>query len=471
MIVEGKGGVNGDTVHHYGRGKEVDIRKVGTHSYHEHGVLDGNITLKDGRLVLEKGSVATSIRINTTAEDITNGQTAIYVENALNPNVPIIVEEDVKAAIDSKIGAVAFTNQEMVAEINDNSVATIGGTSYTSIENAVDAAKNGETVIMSRPILQSEQSNQNIIARYGNMKSITIDFNGFESYLEDCVFLQNIEVTLKNGTVHCGWSQINGSPTDVENWVHLTIAKDFVFDAPYGLYLSLRAPQTYYYGVIVDVYGTIESSTALFVQGNIGNDQTSSLALLNSGHLPKINFYDGCDINGELALNGMCMVNVYGGSFTSDEEFTFGVKRGTLNIFGGTINYEGDEYKDPETIEANDNGTETCNSAIAVTSTYNYAGAIAINVSGGTIRTKVGHALIAASTIYNSTVVEYEQGAVDLNITGGEFISGEGKAALYVRDTLEGGFITGGSFDTEPDDEWVASGHSKTNVNGTWIVA
>ena len=72
---------------------------------------------------------------------------------------------------------------------------------------------------------------------------------------------------------------------------------------------------------------------------------------------------------------------------------------------------------------------------------------------------------------YNSTVVEYEQGAVDLNITGGEFISGEGKAALYVRDTLEGGFITGGSFDTEPDDEWVASGHSKTNVNGTWIVA
>ena len=45
------------------------------------------------------------------------------------------------------------------------------------------------------------------------------------------------------------------------------------------------------------------------------------------------------------------------------------IKRGVLNVTGGTFTATGDAVKDP--VTANNNGTEDTGAAISVTSTYN----------------------------------------------------------------------------------------------------
>ena len=67
-----------DTVYHYGDVKKVDIEAVAGNSYHEYGNVLGNIEIKKGRVVVEKGSNVSTIiveseRANDVKVEVTTG--------------------------------------------------------------------------------------------------------------------------------------------------------------------------------------------------------------------------------------------------------------------------------------------------------------------------------------------------------------------------------------------------------------
>ncbi len=63
--------VNGskDTVSHYGTANVVEIKAVAGNSYHEYGTILGNISLKQGRVVLENKSEVSSVVVTATSLD------------------------------------------------------------------------------------------------------------------------------------------------------------------------------------------------------------------------------------------------------------------------------------------------------------------------------------------------------------------------------------------------------------------
>lgn len=470
FIVNGLPGEEGDTVHHYAYAKSATINSIGNHSYHEHGQLSGEITLKQGRVVLEKEAEASAVNIVATASEISSGEVKVAVENSAKPNIPIFIDEEAREAAGDNLPS------ESVVSVDPNMSIAIGQNgNYVQYETFAEGVKlnklqNGDVVYLLKDI--SETPPNGLILTDGQLQ-FTIDLQGHEITLGG-IGLLNIDLTIKNGTINVPIT-VFGAWNDVEISTHLTIGRDCtlaflkeVADYPITVY-GYREHSNDCFGVVIDVYGTIKGRASVFFHGNIGN--TSSSAMMTSGHMPKLNVYEGALVSGQIAMNGLNQTNIYGGTVRDDSGATIAVKRGTLNVYGGSIVYSGEDYIDPSQIEGDFNGSETTAAAIGVTSTYNYAGAISVNISGGSIITENGHALVVTASVYNSEIAEFTSGAVDININGGDFKSGEGKAALYVRDTLEGGFITGGSFDTEPDNEWVASGHSKTDVNGTWIVA
>ena len=92
-----------DTVYHYGDVKKVDIEAVAGNSYHEYGNVLGNIEIKKGRVVVEKGSnVATIIVESERANDV-----------------------KVEVTTGSVIGTIAPTTEAAKSDIkNSNSIPT-----------------------------------------------------------------------------------------------------------------------------------------------------------------------------------------------------------------------------------------------------------------------------------------------------------------------------------------------------------
>ena len=106
-----------DSVKHYEKVGKVNISSVAPNSYHEFGEVQGNIELNNGRVVMESGSKAASVKIVATASDVSSGQKVVSVDNTAASAVSIVVQEDVKNAIDEKGGDNKLT-------VNSNSVIT-----------------------------------------------------------------------------------------------------------------------------------------------------------------------------------------------------------------------------------------------------------------------------------------------------------------------------------------------------------
>ncbi|MGM9684300.1 MAG: type II secretion system protein, partial [Eubacteriales bacterium] len=103
-----------DTVKHYSQANSVDVIAVASASYHEFGDIQGNISLASGRVVAENGAKASAIVITATADQINAGSNAVVIkaDNTAAPQIPIVVPEDVKTAIEDKIGSDAIKASE-----------------------------------------------------------------------------------------------------------------------------------------------------------------------------------------------------------------------------------------------------------------------------------------------------------------------------------------------------------------------
>ena len=141
----------------------------------------------------------------------------------------------------------------------------------------------------------------------------------------------------------------------------------------------------------LDVYGRLEV-TGCFPNGDAyatisGNGSTGKGGTF-------INIYSGAEIINTYSM-GMYIpqagvVNVYGGTIAG-KDAAIGIKSGTLNIGGGTISATG-----PATIPTAgySNGINGSGCAIQIESNSDYSGNIVVGITGGTISSVNGYALL-----------------------------------------------------------------------------
>ena len=383
-------------------------------------------------------------------------------------------------------GAMKWLNEEELKEYTGPHYApivasvTVDGkeSGFTSVADAIAFAKDGQTVKLLRSTSMTGTTELTMD------KSVTLDLNGKALTVERINLRKgglNVVTSVPGGTVSCESQAFNvyGSETDVANYTTLTIGKDVTVNSNYAICLfTPDYPGQKYlcYGATVNINGTLTGNNGtVFVQGYIGNNQATGAALAASANIPAVNIGSTAVITSNtdqaIAMNGMAVVNVADGAQITGRE-AIGVKRGILNVKGGTLTATGTNH-DP--AEANNSGTEATGAAISVTSTYNYAGDIQVNVSGGTIVSTNSAALYVGHSKSGNKDNCFANGAT-LNVTGGNF-RGVSGTAVYVADAISGdatmpaGFISGGKYSACPNGAYVKYGYEAVDIQESSYIA
>lgn len=355
--------------------------------------------------------------------------------------------------------------------------------SEEALKAAIENASVGDTITLGDSFRVVGDNLDGVITIDSN-KEITLNLGGYT--LTACLHVDGAQVTIKNGTIKAPASgaYLNATPVYIhgssdesaeEDYSVLNVESDVVLDGTGG-YGMLVSGQKYSdnnaYGAEISIAGKMEGP--LFISGTIG----ATTALSSSGKPIVINIEGGADLNDTLIMNGETTVNVYeGATITGDDAVA--VKRGTLNIYGGTFEAIGEKV-DPAV--ANHNGSETTGSAISVTSTYNnttHTG-IDVNIKGGTFISKNNAAVYVGHSRDDVTVEGYK-GSVDVTIENGSFTGGANVDAIYIaeKDTADTGLsgtlvvdgaITGGTFSSGVAKYVAGNNYSVGQENGTFTV-
>ena len=340
----------------------------------------------------------------------------------------------------------------------ETAVAAVNGVGYTTLAAAVAAAQDGDTITM----LKEYNATSERTITFNANKDVTLDLGGFELTLSRFDLVQG-RLTVKNGSVDCDGQAFNvyaGPTATDELYTKLVIEDDVTINADYGICLFPASNSKAGYSSAIEVYGEIERG-GIFVSGNLGNDTSTAGNMVSSNKIPTVTIYDSAEVNNGtegqgIAMNGLANVTVNGGTVSGSE--AIGVKRGTLTVNGGTFLSDG-EYVNP--ADANNNGTENTGATISITSTYNYAGTIGVNINGGTFTSENAPAVYLGHSKKNGTTNSYNEG-VSLNIQGGTFISPANVTPVYVADQVEGDaenytqeVVSGGNFSDSVDKKFL----------------
>ena len=288
-------------------------------------------------------------------------------------------------------------------------VAKIGTQGYETLEAAIAAVADGETVTL----LDNVTLDAPMDVQLGS-KAVTLDLGG--ETLTGRTNLKSGSLTIKNGTVAGGALQalnVYGSATATENYSVLTIADDVTVTADvYGV--CLFGP-TYSaksgYGAVINIAGTVTTTGdskngAVFVSGNLGNyvEGDANNVINITGSITSAT-------DAAIALNGLATVNVAEGASVVGNT-AIAVKRGTLNVTGGTVRATGDKNYG---VASYGNGTEMTGAAISMTDTYNKYGPMSVAVSGGVITSDKADALFKKEGTYAN--------GATIAVSGGSFSS------------------------------------------------
>ena len=205
----------------------------------------------------------------------------------------------------------------------------------------------------------------------------------------------------------------------------------------------------------LNIYGTVTAAKAPSIQGN-GTDRSVSY----------INIYDGAEIkSSKLAvyLPQPCEVNMTGG--TVEGYCGIGIKSGTLNLSGGTVNgitndtVIGDQHSSP-------GGISYDGSAILIDSYIGYAGQVKINISGdATVKSNYSTAIREIGNNASQTNV------VAVTVTGGKVLSGTSKDAIQMREaSVSTVSLTGGTFSSDVSQYCEKNYYAEENEDSTYTV-
>ena len=387
-----------DVVNHYGKANSVNIIAVKSSSYHEYGEILGNISLTQGHLSFEKGSSAGAVIIDlsTVASDSTKSLSL----NTNGINVPVVVDKtsaEVLSNVDLEIG----TNT--CIDLGVEGVAVIKDTGYATLQEAIEAAGEHDTILLIDDI----QLAKNVAILIN--KTVTLNLNGktIEGNSDPLFVLGSTAASYQADSstfTHTGHLTIKGNGSIINNnWDAIIVYPDAVLDI-YGGHYNSYAQTLYAKGGIVNTYGgtftsyaikannlisCTSGSTCNLFAGNFVTQQNgcygiyvSTAAEVNLGvrgeEGPTVNTWRAAiSTNGSLSNSGN--FNIYSGTYkanrndnTTDDSGVIQLANATnatqtLNIYGGSFEQT--------------NGLQT-----SCVFNFRYAGSINVNITGGTFK-------------------------------------------------------------------------------------
>ena len=325
-------------------------------------------------------------------------------------------------------------------------IAEVNSVPYNSIKNAINAARDGDTVVLKA----TSTSNDSIVISDG--RSIKLDMNGF-----DIGFAERKNISLYHGELNItgkgmlyeespwfGPVMIYGAEEDVSNYSVVTIGKNVTLRGWSGLFIDKHDQHgAKAYGIVANIYGTLESEKdisdagghALYINGTITG---------TTGNVPKITL-NGATLKTELG-NGMYLAG-YADTTIVDSTITSTGKDSTgIEIRAGKLTIEGNTTvrasQGKVEVRPNGNGSTSANVALAVAQ-HTTGLPIDLDVKGGTF---IGGGALNERNPEKNEASEIDQ--VKLDVSGGNFI---------------------GIVNSEDVEKFISSGNFSNSVNQDYL--
>ena len=382
----------------------------------------GSTTISNSRIIANPGSVAFDVdgarKGYTAAKVIVKNSTVDgKIEKSENNDLVIMsgtFSQDVSAFMDPSVGTVEKVDGKYIVKRVVPAAAKIGDKEYESLAEAVAAAKDGDTVVLQKDVT---------IGGYQEIrKAITVDLGGNKLTSTDGGFDVYADLTVKNGRMETvKWAAW------VQGGADLVIEKDvsIMTTSTEGNKGGITVQNE---GSSVTVFGKVEAAGGAAISG-IGNKNDGGVIInIEEGAVITCTNENGLGIY----YPNTAELNIKGGTITGATGVY--VKSGKTTVTGGTIIGTG------------------------VKADYEYYG------NGGN----------ATGDAFVVDTCGYPGGDPVVEIKGGTFKS-ENAAAVgsYFGNTAEkalAGFITGGSFSSDPT-KYAVADYKVTTENGVFTVS
>ena len=429
-----------------GKSAELKIAVKNYTSIHEEdfAVSDGNGVAASISLTMKSGETPITyfngekVTVETYIETGLSGVTVKYKGTDAQPSDIVYVPAT---------GMLTFSTTHFSEFYVEAAIqARIGEKGYLTLQKAIDAAKSGDTIKLDRNVSIDSQ----IIVKG---KTITLDLNGY-------TISEGETVNLSGGIIYIGndgYLTINDTSTEKTGKIDVTTNRKFV---------NKEGQTTDHPAVWADIVIYPDNGQKAGLTINGGTYIAPYYPISGNG-TDKAEDSTKITINGGTfkSIDGLCIYHPQNGTLTissgsfEGQDTAIEIRSGNLNISGGTFK----ATSTPSESTANGNGTTSKGSAIAVAQ-HTTKLPINVNISGGTFE---GYSAFYESNPQNNSADDIAK--VNLAITGGTFnaING-GNCAVYSQDKK--GFITGGTFSTDPSD-YVAFGYYVVETADGYVVA
>ncbi len=408
----------------------------------------GNVVIKDTTIIAKENGVAfdvyggfgnySDVGVTITGKSVINGtvevardsgtqnKNTLKVENGtVNGNLKVAKNDKTTVSViagtfasdvsDYVASASSFkqVNGQWVVKKNPGA-AKIGDTEYETLAEAIAAAKAGDTVVLQKDVT---------IGGYQEIhKAITVDLGGNKLTSTGGGFDVYADLTVKNGRMETvTWAAW------VQGGADLVIEKDvsIMTTSTKGDKGGITVQNE---GSSVTVFGKIEAAGGAAVSGIGNKDDGGVIINIEEGAVITCTNKDGLGIY----YPNTSELNIKGGTITGATGVY--VKSGKTTVTGGTIIGTGDkaDYK------YYGNGAYSTGNAFVVDTCGYPGGDPAVEIKGGTFKSENAEAV-------------------------GSYFGNTAEKALT-------GFITGGSFSSDPT-KYAAADYKVTTENGVFTVS
>ena len=358
-------------------------------------------------------------------------------------------------------------------EVESGGTLAVGNTGDVKFTNALQYLKSGATfeptenitianVSSGQPIFEIIRGDFEVTLNLNN-KTITTNTNN-TFYLKKGAKLNvtgSGEMKIADGYQMLFTVKGNGN-TNASRVTKLVIGKDVkITGGKYTIAVD-RFSNKYIsgYDAEVDIYGSLSGTETIYVSGNV--------TATDGGNVPEIRLHSGAKIEDTcgIYLAGYAKTTIEDGvSITAEDGNAISIAAGELTINGGTI-------KSANTLGTSEGiggaiDEETC-SALSIKQHVTNLPLI-VNVNGGTFEAAIPFNQQTGQSVDEGNTAAPDK--VQLSITNGTFTSTScASGATSVKSADKTGFITGGTFSTNPS-AYLADGCVVVgNADGTWSV-
>ena len=345
-------------------------------------------------------------------------------------------------------------------------VAVVDNTAYTTLEAAIESATEADTIQLLQDVTIGT-----IIAE----NSFTLDLNTYEIsggllYISGSTAADTgIVVSISNGSINAADYGIL-----INNNAKLNLCDVVIDSQSYGIFVPSKVNDdtTVQPAAISIQGGSVNGDDSAMVICGVGDGVATPTKLIANGtkftggiygisgngsaHNTYIELND-CSVTAGTEEGGIGIYHPQKGEIVINGSEITGIDSG-IEIRAGELNISGDTVITATATEfsarPNSNGTTMSGVAVAVSQhTTNLP--IAVNITGGTFN--------GVKALYEEDLQDEESSNISMAVTGGTYEGG-------VESENVTGFISGGSFQTLPNETLLGSGYAGVQYNGLYVV-